>query len=174
MIRQLKHLLTGAALAAALALSGQAFAQGFVTGQPTQAPPVPNTHSSDEVPCVSYGMGSPACVATMGQVQSQQTYTTQVPLTGFTITAPNPNTATFLLLNPAGTLATGTLTMPSAPSDGGSFCVMSTQTQTALTVNANTGQTMGGAAVTALTAYQPKCWRWFAALGTWDAGATAW
>lgn len=57
-----------------------------------------------------------------------------VPLTGFTITARNGK----LILNPAGTLATGTVTFPISPPDGAMFQLMSTQTQTAITLSAPT------------------------------------
>jgi hypothetical protein len=157
------------AVAALLALGGVALAQvGGFTGQMPAPAQVLNLHQSDLVPMVPFGTGTaPQGMTAVGTAASMTTYSVSVPLTGFTITGPNPNVATFLLLNPAGTLATGTLTMPAAPNDGGSFCVMSTQTQTALTVSANTGQTVGGTAVTALVAYQPRCWRWFALTATW-------
>lgn len=103
-----------------------------------------------------------------GQVGAMDNYVVAVPLTAFTITP--ANTTTWEILNPAGTLATGTLTMPAQPSDGGRFCISSTQTQTALTVTANTGQTLKGTAVTALVANAPpSCWRWVAALSDWFA-----
>jgi len=64
----------------------------------------------------------------------------QVPSTGFSITIGN-NVST-QILNPAGTLATGTLTMPAAPADGQQVFVCSSQVITALTVSPNTGQTI--------------------------------
>jgi hypothetical protein len=45
-------------------------------------------------------------------------------------------------MQPAGTLATGTITMPAAPADGMTITFSSTRTITALTVNANTGQSI--------------------------------
>jgi hypothetical protein len=53
-----------------------------------------------------------------------------VPLTGFSIT-PQTNR---LLLNPAGTLATGTVLLQKNPLDGASLTISSTQTQTAITI----------------------------------------
>lgn len=97
-------------------------------------------------------------------------YTYQVPLTAFSITPANG--VAFLMLNPAGTLATGTLTMQAQPADGQRFSVFTSQTQTAITIAANTGQTMdagviGIAQPTALTAKTTYTWRYVASLATW-------
>lgn len=70
----------------------------------------------------------------------------QVPLTGFTITV--GDTDTKLILDPAGTLATGTVTMPANPTNGQVITIASTKTVTALIVSANTGQTINGAITT--------------------------
>jgi len=83
-----------------------------------------------------------------------------IPLTGFTI-APN---ASCVVLKPAGTLATGTITLPLNPSDGQRFSICSTQTQTALTVNANTGDAVVGGP-SALVANTPVVMR-YSLLGT--------
>jgi hypothetical protein len=79
-----------------------------------------------------------------------------VPLTGFTITMLTAK----LALNPAGTLATGTVNLPLNPPDGCLAEISSTQTQTALTVAANTGDLIVGAAVTALVANTRVAWRY--------------
>lgn len=71
-----------------------------------------------------------------------QNYDYQVPLTGFSYTFSSYNV---LVMNPAGTLATGTITMPASPVDGMTVSFSSTKAITALTVNANTGQTINGA-----------------------------
>lgn len=74
-----------------------------------------------------------------------QAYDYQVLTTGFSYTFAS-GTQT-LVINPAGTLASGTVTMPASPVDGMVITVVSTQQVTAVTVAANTGQTMvGGAA----------------------------
>ena len=70
-------------------------------------------------------------------------YSYQIPVTGFAITIPNNTNA--LILNPAGTLATGGITMPSTPSDGAVVRMSSTQIVTALTVSANAGQSINNA-----------------------------
>lgn len=79
-----------------------------------------------------------------------------VPLTGFTITMQTAK----LALNPAGTLATGTVNLPLNPPDGCVAEISSTQTQTALVVNANTGDNIAGAAVTALVANTRVAYRY--------------
>lgn len=77
---------------------------------------------------------------------ADQSYSLQAPSTGFSITI--ANTSATLILNPAGTLATGTITMPPGPVDGEIIRVTSSQTVTALTVSANAGQTINGAPTT--------------------------
>jgi hypothetical protein len=71
-----------------------------------------------------------------------QQYDYQTPTTGFSYTFAAGTTT--LVMNPAGTLATGTITMPAAPADGMSITFSSSQQITALTLNGNTGQTVNG------------------------------
>jgi len=74
-----------------------------------------------------------------------QAYDYQVLTTGFSYTfAAGTQT---LVINPAGTLATGTITMPASPVDGMVITIESTQQVTAVTVQGNTGQTITGAPV---------------------------
>ena len=94
-----------------------------------------------------------------------QNYDYQTPATGFSYTFTTSNT---LVMNPAGTLATGTITMPASPSDGMTVTFSSTQTITALTVNANTGQTIRNA-VTGMFAGQSCSYVYRAASTTWFA-----
>lgn len=79
-----------------------------------------------------------------------QSYDYQVLTTGFTYTFASGITT--LLANPAGTLATGTITMPSTPADGMVITFMSTQEVTALTIAGNSGQSIGGTQTTQLPA----------------------
>jgi hypothetical protein len=72
-----------------------------------------------------------------------QAYDYQTPTTGFSYTFPAG--VQTLLMVPAGTLATGTVTMPAAPSDGMMVTLSSTQQITALTLQGNTGQTVSSA-----------------------------
>lgn len=67
-------------------------------------------------------------------------------LTGFAFQ--QPNGAADLVINPAGTIAAGTITFPQAPKDGDNFTVRSSQTVTALTCTPGAGQTINGAPTT--------------------------
>jgi hypothetical protein len=77
---------------------------------------------------------------------ADQSYSLQAPTTGFSITIGAGVKS--LVLNPGGTLATGTIVMPASPIDGQEIRVSSSQTITALTVSANTGQTISNAPTT--------------------------
>ena len=70
-------------------------------------------------------------------------YTYNAPVTGFAITV--GNNITQLILEPAGTLASGTVTLPAAPEDGDTVGISSTQAITALTISPNAGQTVADA-----------------------------
>lgn len=72
-----------------------------------------------------------------------QSYDYQVLTTGFSYTFASGITT--LIAQPAGTLATGTITMPGTPADGMVITIESTQQVTAVSVLANAGQTMTGA-----------------------------
>jgi hypothetical protein len=78
--------------------------------------------------------------------------TVLTPLTGFSYTVPNAVQA--LVLTPAGTIAAGTITTPSTPSENQALRVTTSQTVTSLTLTANTGQTVVGAPTT-ITAATP-------------------
>lgn len=85
------------------------------------------------------------------------------PTTGGTVTV-NANGYTKLLLNPAGTLALLTVTLPSSPSDGDMVELCSTQIVTGLTMN---GGTIIGALTTMAVAtfagyvYSADASKWF-------------
>lgn len=102
---------------------------------------------------------------TAAQIAGVPGYVKVVPLTGFSLTF--ANTQTDMILNPAGTLATGTLITAPNPSNGQRECVLSSQTQTALTWTANTGQTINNAP-TALVAMVPVCLTYSSSNLTWD------
>lgn len=93
-----------------------------------------------------------------------------VPLTGGTVVV--PSTASMVLLRPAGTLATLTVTLPAAAGlvDGQTIEIGSSQTVTALTVNAGAGATVSNAptalTVSATASYGYK-FVWLAATSTW-------
>lgn len=76
-------------------------------------------------------------------------YQRVVPITGFTQTI-NDNISQ-LILTPAGTIATGTVTMPANPFDGQIVGMSTNQTITSLTISPNSGQTITGAPATLVT-----------------------
>jgi hypothetical protein len=109
-----------------------------------------------------------------------QQYDYQTPTTGFSYTFAAGTTV--LILQPAGTLATGTVTMPAAPADGMTISFSSTKTITALTVSPNTGQSIIGNPTTMLAGgaatfvYRLSNTTWYAqastaAIGNTGAGA---
>lgn len=71
-------------------------------------------------------------------------YQTPVTLFTYTIIANSQG----VILNPAGVLAVGTVTMPASPSDGMTVTITTTQTITSLTLLGNTGQTVSNAITT--------------------------
>lgn len=93
-----------------------------------------------------------------------QAYDYQVLTTGFSYTfAAGTQT---LVINPATTLAAGTITMPASPSDGMTITFSSTKQITALTLNGNTGQTVVSA-VTVLPANQATTYVYRATNTSW-------
>ena len=75
-----------------------------------------------------------------------QAYDYQVPSTGFSYTFASGTQN--LVMNPAITLAAGTITMPATPADGMTIRFSSSQAITALVVLANTGQSIVSAVTT--------------------------
>jgi hypothetical protein len=74
-----------------------------------------------------------------------QQYDYQVLTTAFTYTFAAGTTV--LVINPAGTLATGTITFPAAPVDGMTVTFSSTQTITALTLSGNSKTIVSAATI---------------------------
>lgn len=79
-----------------------------------------------------------------------QSYDYQVLTTGFSYTFASGTTT--LIAQPAGTLATGTITMPGSPADGMVITFMTTQEITALTIAGGAGQSIGGTQVSLMAA----------------------
>lgn len=88
----------------------------------------------------------------------------QTPTTGFTLAAAAG--VTLVVLNPAGTLATGTVTFPPAPGDNQPLILMSSQTVTALTLNTSDGSLINGAP-SGLAANIAIRFRFMFSLGKW-------
>lgn len=105
-----------------------------------------------------------------------QQYDYQASTTGFSYTFAAGTTV--LVMNPAGTLATGTITMPASPADGMTISFSSTQTITALTVNASAGQSIVGNPTTLLAGgaatfvYRLSNTTWYAQASTAAIGNT--
>jgi hypothetical protein len=93
-----------------------------------------------------------------------QNYDYETPTTGFTYTFIGYNV---LFMVPAGTLATGTVTMPASPVDGMTVTIASTQQITALTINANTGQSIIGGGAVQLNANTSRQYLYSLANTTW-------
>jgi hypothetical protein len=74
--------------------------------------------------------------------QADQSKSKQSPTTGFSLTVGNASST--LLLTPAGPLAAGTIILPAAPIDGHIVRILSSQTISALSVAANSGQSISG------------------------------
>jgi hypothetical protein len=91
-------------------------------------------------------------------------YDFQTPTTGFSYTF---TTFNVLFANPAGTLATGTVTMSATPVDGTTVTITSTQQITALTINANTGQSIIGGGAIQLNANTSRQYLYRSANTTW-------
>jgi hypothetical protein len=92
-----------------------------------------------------------------------QSYDYQVLATAFSYTFAAGTQV--LVINPAGTLATGTITMPASPADGMTITVESTQEVTALTMSGNGGTIVGPAVQ--LIPNQPLSWVYRLANTTW-------
>jgi hypothetical protein len=159
----MKHL----AFLAVLLASTAAFAQTGPAVTPMPGAPIaPAMNQDDAVMFARHGVGSvPPGYAHPGMLGAFLNESDVVPVTAFAIT-PADNVS-LLFLNPAGTLATGAITFPAHPGSGQEFCWLSSQTQSAVTMTANTGQTVVGTAVTAGTAGISYCWRYIAATSTW-------
>lgn len=92
-----------------------------------------------------------------------------VPGTGFNVTVPTPvSEQQWMILQPAGTLATGTITLPlnTGVPDGTQVLITSTQTITAFTLALNGASAIFGN-VTTLTAGAAVCYRFYQATNSW-------
>jgi len=141
-------------------------------------PTVSAVTASDLIPLASALLGSDAGVtpATLAEyLQSLLTASSggfeskyNTPLTGFSyqITPTTTGEPVYLLLTPAGTLATGTITLPSSPVHGQEVLIASTQTVTALTVSGGSYTAVG--APTTMGATSPFKMRFDGVLSTWN------
>jgi hypothetical protein len=98
-------------------------------------------------------------------ISGAQGYVRTVPLTGFTLSFANGQV--YWHIFPAGTLATGTFNLSPNPVQGTKNCVMSHQTQTAITITPPTGTTITSV-ITAMVADTSYCYIYDAVTSTWD------
>ena len=143
-----------------------------------QLPLLSGVSSGDQIPVYSPNNGD----ARRMSINSLLTYfqqnfasptvatTLYTPTTGFNIALPTPTSALWALLQPASTLASGTITLPlnTSTPDGTEVLVTSTQTITALNIGLNGaaalyGVTSGGS----LTAATPFRIRFYQATNSW-------
>jgi ABC-type glycerol-3-phosphate transport system substrate-binding protein len=86
------------------------------------------------------------------------------PASGFTITVPNGSS--WLILDPSGTLGSGTVVMPVGPIDGQNVIISTSHAITGFTVSPNGPQTLNGAPTT-IVANTSMWWRYRLANTTW-------
>lgn len=158
----MKRLLIGAAALAFLALAGVVHSQTIFIPKVTTLSPtndaiqvIPNS-----TPVVGNVYAPPALVTNVYGYYKGGAFTT-----GFVYTF--GTNVTYAMVAPSGTLAQGYIYLAAAPSDGARNCFFSTQTVTAVTVYANTGQSINNAA-TALTANTGVCYMYSLSNATWD------
>lgn len=146
---------SAAALIAGLGL-GFAFAQS--AGQ------VLTTLTGQELITVQPANSAVVAYTTTANLRDGRMYLYNVPLTGFTISMTVSQSA--LALNPAGTLAAGTVNLPPTGFDGKMASIYSTQTITSLTLATTNGATINSP-VTTLTANGHASYIYSLAANTW-------
>lgn len=140
---------------------------GTVALAQTYTPPVLlNIAPTDIVPDTpAGGQSAQSTFTTPAQIAGVPGYSNGgAVVTGFSYTFGHAVTDYFV--QPAGTLATGTLTTEAFPSDGQRECFLSTQTQTALTWAVPAGQAINNAP-TAGVANTPICITYVKTAATW-------
>lgn len=122
------------------------------------APPIPS--GQNVIPtCGAQGPNN------NGIVPSGTYYNAGTKTTGWALTF--AHCQTYMMIQAAGTLATGTLTTETNPLDGQRECFASNQIQTALTWAPNTGQTLATTADPPAALGAPVCQIFVAATATW-------
>lgn len=97
--------------------------------------------------------------------RAEQGVDDQAPSTGFNITVASGTS--ILRLIPSGTLATGTITLPSSPVNGQILQIYTNETITALTISANSGQSLGNGIITTLSAGRGVAYQYNLSNTTW-------
>lgn len=160
-MKMVKSLLIGGALGF-LALSVAALSQTITV------PQVQIVNPNDLIQVVPRGQPSAGNqYATPAQITSQSGYYKSVPAAAFTFTF--GNSQTYAAFAPAGTLASGYVTLAPAPSDGARECIFTTNTITAFYVAANSGQSINAAFTGGtLSANTGTCYLFSLSNATWD------
>lgn len=151
-----------ATFGAALVESGAALAQTVSLNYTQRVDP------DDALQVIKHGMPTAQSrFALAPQVANSAGYVKNVPLTGFSLAFATGQQN--LLIVPAGTLATGTVTLAVHPAQGNLACIRSTQTQTAITISAGDtpASTITGAP-TALVANTTYCLIYDTLTTTWN------
>ena len=105
------------------------------------------TRDHDQLQNLDGGTAGEHYHLTLAEVTTTRTTIEYVtPTTGFNNTI--ANSTTNYIVEPAGTLASGTVKMPASPVNGQKVTIASTAVITALTHSPNTGQTLKGALTT--------------------------
>jgi hypothetical protein len=163
----MKKFLAGVLSAALLlGVAGLAYSQTYALPQVTNGYVGPTDLFQDLVNGVASGPSN--VYATAAMISGPQGYVKTTPLTGFSLSfAPGQ---IWMLLTPAGTLSTGTITMTANPGQGQRDCFRSTQTITTLTmaVASGSGQTIDSPITTDTSATTTYCWVYNQASSTWD------
>jgi hypothetical protein len=149
----------------ALAL-GAGFTFSAALAQVTPIPNVSIINPTDLIQVVPKGVPSAQSqYATPAQLSSQSGYVKVSPVTGFSYTF--GNSQSYLVITSSTTLAQGTVTLASAPSDGARECIYTQNIVTAFAVVAPTGESINNA-VTATTAAANFCYLYSLSNATWD------
>jgi hypothetical protein len=113
-----------------------------------------------------FGNGVTAWTSLPYAGRDEGAYVKVIPTTGFDVTLADG--VGQYQMAPAGTLATGAIKMPANPFDGQTVRISTTAQVTALTVTANTGQTISNAiSAAALAAGATAAWRYSVAETNW-------
>lgn len=154
-----KHYLIAAALVAGFSLSA-------ALAQVIPIPGVSIINPTDLIQIVPKGVPqAQSQYANPAQITSQSGYAKFSPATGFTYTF--GNSQSYIVLTNSTTLATGTIILAAAPSDGARECVFAQNAVSAFGITANTGQSINNA-LTALSAATNACYLYSASNSTWD------
>ena len=151
-----------------LTLASAATLAGYAISAWAQTNPMPQVsiiNPTDLVQVVPRGIPSAqAQWAIPAQLTSQMGYQKNSPVTGFTYTF--GNSQSLMVLTNAATVASGTIVLAAAPSDGDQNCLYAQNTVTALVVSAPS--TTLNNAVTTIAGAAQVCYLYSLGTNTWD------